>query len=83
MNIAELATLSDEAFERYMKSKGFRGMAAWTLSKKRRDYRDSLREQGQYLTGECPDCGEPLPPMALPGEVCPACDHVFTAPAAR
>ncbi len=28
----------------------------------------------------CPDCGEPLPPMVLPGECCANCEHVFALP---
>lgn len=73
---AQLALLDDDAFESYMKRRSITGMGAFTLSKKRRDY---ISQHGRYLTGECPACSEPIPPLALPGEACPACGHTFTA----
>jgi ribosomal protein S27AE len=31
----------------------------------------------EYENGECPDCGEVIPPDAKEGEACKNCDHVF------
>lgn len=30
-----------------------------------------------YLSGECPDCGEKIPAVAVEGDCCGNCGHVF------
>jgi hypothetical protein len=30
-----------------------------------------------YLAGECPDCGEKIPSVAVEGDECGNCGHVF------
>jgi rubredoxin len=30
-----------------------------------------------YLSGECPDCGEKIPSVAIEGDECGNCGHVF------
>lgn len=30
-----------------------------------------------YENGECPDCGEPITELAVDGDDCPCCGHVF------